>query len=237
LVEGIHAFHLARAARSRRARRRNAAKSRGIRTEFRARRRAARLCYTRRPMDLDTILLETEERMQRSTDYLGRELRGIRTGRANTALLEYIKVDYYGSHTDLRELAAISVAEATQLVVKPFDPSSKGDIVRAIETSGLGLNPMSEGNQIRINIPAPSSDRRKQLMSQVKKLAEDSKVAVRNERRDGNKAIDALVADKKNPVPEDSAKSAKEEIDTLTKKYCDQLDALAAKKCAEIEEV
>jgi ribosome recycling factor len=171
-------------------------------------------------MDLDTILLETEERMQRSTDYLQRELRGIRTGRASTALLEYIKVDYYGSHTDLRELAAISVSEATQLLVKPFDPGAKGEIVRAIETSGLGLNPMSEGNAIRINVPAPSSDRRKQLMSQVKKLAEESKVAVRNERRDANKAIDAAVADKKNAIPEDAAKSAKEDIDELTKKFC-----------------
>jgi len=188
-------------------------------------------------MDLDTILLETEERMQRSSDYLQRELRGIRTGRASTALLEYIKVDYYGSHTDLRELAAISVAEATQLLVKPFDPGAKGDIVRAIETSGLGLNPMSEGNAIRINVPAPSADRRKQLMTQVKKLAEESKVAVRNERRDANKAIDAAVADKKNAIPEDAAKSAKEEIDELTKKFCDGLDAIAAKKCTEIEEI
>ncbi|MCE2882258.1 MAG: ribosome recycling factor [Planctomycetaceae bacterium] len=188
-------------------------------------------------MDLDTILLETEERMQRSSDYLARELRGIRTGRANTALLEYIKVDYYGSHTDLRELAAITVSEATQLVVKPFDPSSKHDIVRAIETAGLGLNPMVDGTAIRINVPAPSADRRKQLMTQVKKLAEESKVAVRNERRDGNKAIDAAVADKKNAIPEDAAKAAKEEIDELTKKVCDQLDALATKKCAEIEEI
>ncbi|MFM7133666.1 MAG: ribosome recycling factor [Planctomycetota bacterium] len=188
-------------------------------------------------MDLDTILLETEERMQRSCDYLQRELRGIRTGRASTALLEYIKVDYYGSHTDLRELAAISVSEATQLVVKPFDPSSKSDIVRAIETSGLGLNPMSEGNLIRINVPAPSADRRKQLMAQVRKLAEDSKVAVRNERRDANKAIDALAVDKKSPIPEDQATSAKEDIDAMTKKACDQLDALATKKCAEIEEI
>jgi ribosome recycling factor len=188
-------------------------------------------------MDLDTILLETDERMQKSTDYLARELRGIRTGRANTALLEYIKVDYYGSHTDLRELAAISVAEATQLVVKPFDPGAKQDIVRAIETAGLGLNPMADGQVIRINVPAPSADRRKQLTTQVKKLAEDSKVAVRNERRDGNKAIDAAVADKKNAIPEDAAKSAKEDLDEMTKKFCDQLDALAAKKCTEIEEI
>ena len=188
-------------------------------------------------MDLDTILLECEERMQKSADYLERELRGIRTGRASTALLEYIKVDYYGSHTDLRELAAITVAEATQLLVKPFYPGAKHDIVRAIETSGLGLNPMVEGSAIRINVPAPSADRRKQLVTQVKKLAEESKVAVRNERRDANKSIDAAVADKKNPIPEDSATSAKEEVDKLTKKYCDQLDATAAKKVTEIEEI
>ncbi|MEY2714635.1 MAG: Ribosome-recycling factor [Planctomycetota bacterium] len=188
-------------------------------------------------MDLDTILLETEDRMQKSADYLQRELRGIRTGRASTALLEYIKVDYYGSHTDLRELAAISVSEATQLVVKPFDPGAKHDIVRAIETSGLGLNPMVEGQIIRINVPAPSADRRKQLVSQVKKLAEESKVAVRNERRDANKAIDAAVADKKNAIPEDAAKSAKEDIDELTKKFCDVLDGHATKKCSEIEEI
>ena len=188
-------------------------------------------------MDLDTILLETEDRMQKSADYLQRELRGIRTGRASTALLEYIKVDYYGSHTDLRELAAISVSEATQLVVKPFDPGAKHDIVRAIETAGLGLNPMVEGQIIRINVPAPSADRRKQLVSQVKKLAEESKVAVRNERRDANKAIDAAVADKKNAIPEDAAKSAKEDIDELTKKFCDVLDGHATKKCGEIEEI
>lgn len=188
-------------------------------------------------MDLDTILLETDERMQKSSDYLQRELRGIRTGRASTALLEYIKVDYYGSHTDLRELAAISVSEATQLVVKPFDPGAKHDIVRAIETSGLGLNPMVEGQIIRINVPAPSADRRKQLVSQVKKLAEESKVAVRNERRDANKAVDALAADKKAGVTEDMAKSAKEDIDDFTKKHTAKLDELADKKVAEIEEV
>ena len=188
-------------------------------------------------MDLDTILLECEERMEKSVDYLTHELRGMRTGRANAAMLEYVKVDYYGSLTDLRELAAINVAEATQLLVKPFDPGAKGEIVKAIEKSGLGLNPMTEGNQIRINVPAPSADRRKQLVSQVKKLAEESKVAVRNERRDANKAIDAAVADKKNAIPEDAAKSAKEDVDELTKKFCDVLDAHATKKCSEIEEI
>ncbi len=188
-------------------------------------------------MDLKTIISETDDRMQKSTDYLQRELRGLRTGRASTALLEYIKVDYYGSHTDLRELAAITVAEATQLVVKPFDPGAKHDIVRAIETSGLGLNPMVDGGMIRINVPAPSADRRKQLISQVKKLAEETKVAVRNERRDANKSVDTAVADKKNAIPEDSAKDAKDQIDKMTKKFCDALDTIATKKCVEVEAI
>ena len=188
-------------------------------------------------MDLDTILLECEERMEKSVDYLARELRGMRTGRANTAMLEYIKVDYYGSMTDLRELAAINVAEATQLLVKPFDPGAKSEIIKAIEKSGLGLNPMSEGNAIRINVPAPSADRRKQLAVQVKKLAEESKITIRNERRDANKAVDALAADKKAGVTEDQAESAKEDIDDFTKKHTAKLDELADKKVAEIEEV
>jgi ribosome recycling factor len=188
-------------------------------------------------VDLDTILLECEERMEKSVDYLARELRGMRTGRANTAMLEYIKVDYYGSMTDLRELAAINVAEATQLLVKPFDPGAKSEIIKAIEKSGLGLNPMSEGNAIRINVPAPSADRRKQLAVQVKKLAEESKITIRNERRDANKAVDALAVDKKAGVTEDMAKSAKEDIDDFTKKHTAKLDELADKKVAEIEEV
>jgi len=185
-------------------------------------------------MDLDTILLETEERMQKSTDYLQRELRGIRTGRASTALLEYIKVDYYGSHTDLRELAAISVSEATQLVVKPFDPGAKHDIVRAIETSGLGLNPMVEGQIIRINVPAPSADRRKQLVSQVKKLAEESKVAVRNERRDANKLADQMKKDGK--LTEDQLKSLQQKIDQEMKGAEQKMDELLKTKSKEILE-
>jgi len=188
-------------------------------------------------MDVDTILLECDSRMDKSVEYLGRELRGIRTGRATTALIEYIKVAYYGNSTDLRELAAITVPEPTQLLVKPFDPSSKGEIVRAIESSGLGLNPQAEGNQVRINVPTPSADRRKQLITQAKKLAEDSKVAIRNERRDANKQIDQLAADKKEPLPEDAVKSAKAEIDQMTKRHTERIDGLISEKISEIEEI
>lgn len=188
-------------------------------------------------MDLDTALLEAEERMSNSVDYFQRELRGVRTGRATTALLEHVKVEYYGSSTDLRELAGISVADATNLIVKPFDPQSKGEIVKAIESAGIGVRAQAEGNAVRVVVPAPSADRRKQLVTQVKKMAEDSKVAIRNERRDANKNVDTLEADKKSGVTEDQAKGAKETIDELTKQFTAKIDELLTKKVAEIEEI
>ena len=95
-------------------------------------------------MDIDTLILETDDLMQKTSDYLQKEFRGMRTGRATTALLEYVKVEYYGSHTDLRELAIVNVADATQLMVKPFDPSSKNEIVKAIEAAGVGARAQVE---------------------------------------------------------------------------------------------
>jgi ribosome recycling factor len=188
-------------------------------------------------MTLKETLSSCHARMDKSTGYLEQELRGIRTGRASTALLEYIKVDYYGSSTDLREMAVISVPEPTQLLVKPFDPTSKGEIVKAIETADLGLNPQTEENAIRINVPAPSTERRKQLSAQVRKMAEEAKVAVRNERRDANKQIDTLVKDKTNNVSEDQGRDAKSQVDDETKKHIDRIDAICAKKTKEVEEL
>ena len=187
-------------------------------------------------MTIDSIISECRQKMDRSAEYLDRELRGIRTGRATTALIEYVKVNYYGNATDLRELAAISVPEPTQLMVKPFDPSAKNEIVKAIESADLGLNPMTEGNAIRINVPAPSADRRKQLVSQVRKMAEEARVAIRNERRDANKQIDGLVKDKSNAVSEDAGKASKEQIEDLTRKHIERIDATCNKKVGEIEE-
>lgn len=188
-------------------------------------------------MDLNSIMKDAREKMDKSVEYLQRELRGIRTGRATTALIDYVKVDYYGNMTDLRELAAISVPEPTILMVKPFDPGAKQGIIKAIETAQLGLNPMAEGAAIRINVPPPSSERRKQLVGQVRKLAEDARVAIRNERRDANKHIDALQKDKSNPVSEDQAKDSKAEIDELTKKHTGTIDTVCEKKVKEIEEI
>jgi len=175
--------------------------------------------------------------MDKSLEHYEKELRGLRTGRATTALIDYVKVDYYGNPTDLKSLAAVSVPEPNQLLVKPFDPSSKNDIIKAIEKADLGLNPMSEGNQIRINVPAPSAERRQQLVAQVKKMGEDTKVAVRNERRDAIKHIDTLVKDKNAHLSEDQAKASKAQIEEFTKKHIEQVDQMAAKKSAEVVQV
>ncbi|MGQ0627066.1 MAG: ribosome recycling factor [Phycisphaerales bacterium] len=186
-------------------------------------------------MDPDTILLETEEHMTKSMEHLKKELRGIRTGRASPSIVENVRVDYYGSQSDLKSLATISVPEATQLLIKPFDKQSIGDIKKAIEAAGLGLNPMSEGAQLRINLPALSGDRRKQLSAQCKKLAEEAKVSMRNARRDGNKLADGLKAG--NKFPEDELEQLKTEIQDLLKKYETETDTLVANKTKEIETV
>ena len=186
-------------------------------------------------MDPDTILLETEEHMIKSMEHLKKELRGIRTGRASPAIVEFVRVDYYGSQTDIKSLATISVPEPTQLLIKPFDKGSVGDIKRAIEAAGLGLNPMSEGTQLRINLPPLSGDRRKQLAGQCKKIAEETKVAMRNARRDANKHADTLKAG--NHFPEDELEQLKTEIQELLKKYETDTDTLVANKTKEIETV
>ena len=188
-------------------------------------------------MEVNQILGECRQQMDKSFEYFQRELRGIRTGRATTALIDYIKVDYYGSATELRELAAISVPEPTLLLVKPFDPTSSGDIVKALETADLGLNPHSEGNAIRVAVPPPSAERRKQLVAQVRKMAEDARVAVRNERRDANRHIDQLAKDKTSHLSEDNAKDAKEDVEKLTKQHIEKIDEMCNKKATEIEEV
>ncbi len=184
-------------------------------------------------MDVNGILRDCRERMDKSLAYFQRELRGIRTGRATTALIDYVKVDYYGSPTELRELAAVSVPEPTMLLVKPFDPSSQSNIIKALETADLGLNPRPDGPAIRIGVPPPSAERRKQLMTQVKKMAEDARVAIRNERRDANKHLDQLVKDK--TISEDDGKAAKDEVESLTKKHVEQIDGTCDKKVAEID--
>ncbi len=187
-------------------------------------------------MDLDTIQLECEEHMDKAVDYLKSELRGIRTGRATPTLVEFVKVDAYGSMTDLRQLAQVSVSDPTQLLIRPYDPSINQAIVKAIQSSGLGLNPMSEGKQIRLQIPPLTTERRQQLSASIKKMGEQAKIAIRNSRRDANKHIDQVQKDKTNSVTEDQAKDAKNEIQDTIKKHEKTIDELVSSKSTEIME-
>src|SRR5688572_6465315 len=135
-------------------------------------------------MPADDILLDCEEQMEKSVDHLRHELRGIRTGRASPALVENIKVDYYGTPTDLKSIAAINVPEATQLLIKPFSPGDMKAIEKAINDSKIGLTPHSDGKQLRLMLPPLSQERRLQLAGQCKGHAEAAKVSIRNARRD-----------------------------------------------------
>jgi ribosome recycling factor len=185
-------------------------------------------------MNRDEILFDAEERMEKAVAVLRDELRGLRTGRASPALVDSVRVDYYGSPTPLKQLANIGAPEPALIVIRPFDPKVAKDIEKAILASGLGLTPMNDGKMIRLAIPSLSGERRKQLVSRVKELAEDARVAIRNVRRDANKATDQAEKDKE--LTEDERDQTKEDIQELTKKYEAQVNELAEKKSAEILE-
>ena len=186
-------------------------------------------------MDLDEILMTAEEGMDKAVDHLKHELRGVRTGRASSALVEFVKVECYGAQTDLRSVALINVPEPSQIVVKPFDPATVHEIAKGIEKAGLGLNPNVDGKQIRLNIPALSGDRRNQLIASVKQMGEQAKITIRNARRDANKQVDASVKDKAAHLSEDDADGAKEEVQTLTKQYEGQVEEKVASKSKEVQ--
>ena len=188
-------------------------------------------------MSIATIEKECGATMAKAVEFLKTELRGVRTGQANPALLEHFKVDVaaYGSTMELRELATISAPEPVTLLIKPFDPGTLKDIERSLQTSDLGIAPVSDGKSIRLPIPPLSGERRQQLAQSIKKMGEAQKVAVRNVRRDANKAIDA--EEKAKAASEDDAKGAKEQIQKLTKRYEDQIDAVLVAKKAEVESV
>ena len=185
-------------------------------------------------MSMDDILLACEEKMDSALAYLRGELRGLRTGRASAGLVDHIKVDYYGSPTDLRQLASFAVPEPALIVIKPFDPSSLRDVERAIQSSNIGLTPMTDGKLIRLSVPAPSTERREQLAVQARKMGEASRVAVRNARRDANKAVDK--AQKDSALTEDEAKKGKDDVQELTKDYEKKITELIGLKTEEIME-
>ena len=188
-------------------------------------------------MPLNAIEKECGSKMTKAVEFLKQELRGVRTGRAHPGLIEHLRIEVasYGSTMELRELATISVPDPMTLLVKPFDPGTLKDIDKGIQTSDFGVTPMNDGKAIRLPIPPLSGERRQQLVQQVKKMAEAQKIAVRNARRDANKAIEQLEKDK--AIGEDDAKNAKERVQKITKKHEDEIDSVISAKTKEIEEV
>ena len=186
-------------------------------------------------MSIEEIALEAEERMEKSLALLADQLRGVRTGRANVGLVDSIRVEYYGSPTPLKQLANLSTPEPQQILIRPFDPSVIGDIVKAIQASDIGLTPNSDNKVIRLNVPSLSVEQRKKLVGRVKDLAEEARVALRNIRRDANKQADQETTDK--VLTEDDLQRCKEEIQSLTKRFEGKVNEVAEKKSAEILEV
>jgi len=185
-------------------------------------------------MSADDILLDAEERMEKALAVLKQSLSGIRTGRANPGLVDSLRVEVYGSPTPIKALASVGAPEPTQIVIRPFDPGTIKDIEKGIQASGLGFNPQSDGRIIRINIPPLSTEVRRKLVTRIKELTEEAKVAVRNVRRDANKAADQGEKDKE--LTEDERDSAKDEIQELTKKYENRAAELSSAKETEVME-
>ena len=183
-------------------------------------------------MDHDEILLDCEDRMEKAVGVYQGQLQGLRTGRATPALVDSLRVEAYGAPTPLKQLANVSVPEPQLIVIRPFDPGVINDIVKAIQASELGLAPNSDGRLVRLNVPSLSTERRRQLVSRVKELAEEARVAIRNIRRDANKHADQ--GEKQKLFSEDDRDQAKEEIQDLTKRFEGKVNDLASSKETEV---
>ena len=185
-------------------------------------------------MTIADIKKTMESKMDQSIQAFGHGLTKIRTGRANPGLVDSLRVEVYGSPTPIKALASVGAPEPNQIVVRPFDPGTLKDIEKAIQASDLGLNPQSDGRLIRITIPALSTDVRRKMTARIKELGEEARVAIRNVRRDGNKAADTEKTD--GTLTEDDCESTKEDVQELTKKYEAKVGDLARAKEAEVME-
>jgi ribosome recycling factor len=177
---------------------------------------------------MSDIINDTKSKMKKSIDNLSRELANISAGRANSNLLNGVTVDYYGAPTPVQQLASINVPEARLLVISPYDKSSVGNIEKAINAANLGVNPSSDGEVIRISVPALTEERRKELVKEVKKLGENAKVAVRNVRRDSNDSLKKQ--EKDGDITEDDLRSQTEDIQKLTDDSIKEIDNLLEEK-------
>lgn len=184
---------------------------------------------------MNELLKNTEEKMGKSIDALEREYKAVRAGRANAGVLDRVMVDYYGVHTPIQQMAAVSVPEARTLLIAPWDKSTLKDIEKAILTSEIGINPQNDGTSIRLNFPPLTEERRKEIVKDIRKKGEDAKIAVRNQRRD---ALDKLKSLKKNnAITEDDESNGEKKIQNLTDKFCKEIDEIASNKEKEIMEI
>jgi ribosome recycling factor len=186
-------------------------------------------------MATDELFSETEHRMQQAVESLQRELTTLRTGRASPTLVERLLVEYYGAPTPLNQMAAIHATDARTITIQPWDKKTLGDIERAIQKSDLGLNPNNNGDVIRINIPALTEDRRKEMVKVLHKKVDEAKVAVRNVRRDTHDKL--REQEKAKQISEDDLKRNTDRLQKLTDKYIDELDKVGQAKEREVMEV
>ena len=184
---------------------------------------------------IKSLRKETKEKMELAIEALSHEFGMIRTGRASASLLDGIKVEYYNTLTPLNQVATISVPEPRLIVIQPWDPSTLANIEKAILKSDLGLNPSNDGKVIRLSIPMLTEDRRKQLVKVVKNIAEESRISIRNSRRDSNEQLKKMEKDKQ--ITEDDYHNGLKEIQTLTDEYIARVDELLVNKEKEIMEV
>ena len=183
-------------------------------------------------MPTQKIVAQHENAMKKAIDFLQTELRSVRTGRASAGLVENLTIDYYGSPTPLKQMATIATPEADAVVIKPFDPVALKEIEKAIKNSELSLSPIVDGKMIRLSVPPLSTERRGQLSQQVKQLGEKAKISIRNIRRDANKQLED--EQKSKVITEDDRDKGKKNIDSLTKKHTDKIDAAIKAKSNEI---
>ena len=183
----------------------------------------------------EEIMLLAEEKMEKSIEALKRELGLVRTGRANPQVLNNVRVNYYGVPTPINQMSSISVPEAQQIVIKPYDKTQLKEIEKAIQLADLNLVPQNDGTVIRINFPALTEQRRKELVKQIKTMGETTKVACRNARRDANEALKKL--EKDHQISEDALKEYNDEVQKTTDKYIASVDDLLKEKEKQIMEI
>ena len=178
---------------------------------------------------------QSREVMEKALHHLVELLRGVRTARASTALVDNIRVEYYGTLTPINQIAAVSTPEPRQIVIKPFDPSVLGEVGKAIMKSDLGITPQNDGKVLRLQMPPLSGEQRQKYAAKVKEMCEEARIAMRNGRRDMNKQADAMA--KAGEITEDENRKLHEKIQEVLKEYERKLDSVQEKKIAEIMEI